>query len=397
VGFRARFADERGEKWLYLWFAIPMMLVISVSLVLQWAAVWNWTLLVAPQEPMDINGALGIWSFGFIPALIGVAALLPFYPAGRPGWQRLTLAAVFSLLAGVLRFGAEYLLFGRMFVSGPMPLELTLAFGVPMACITVSMYLARTQTQAMLAERRLAAREFQARQAALERENEELKLRRQLSSVLHDHVQQRLVFLASQMEEIVPHAVDAGDQWAVQRLHETIRELDRLREDDVRQLSHSLFPVGADIGLHQAVALIVGRVPATIQVDLSVSDAALQVDSIMSPEMDMADRAVMANALEEGITNAVKHGGAHAIEVSLDLEQPEGERTVVLTVRNDGQPLDPARRLSGLGYLKFRAEARGGGLSLLPGADSRPELKVWLPLRPVAPSQPAEVLHAANG
>ncbi|MDR1825197.1 MAG: hypothetical protein LBR27_07705 [Bifidobacteriaceae bacterium] len=381
-------ADERGERWVYLWFAIPMMLVISVSLALQWLAVWGYTTMLSPETPIGANTVLGIWSFAFVPALIGVAALVPFYPAGRPLWQRVAMATVFSVMAGVLRFAAEYRwMRGQVLMAGPWPLEVALGVGVPLACILVSMYLAGSQVRAMAAERDLAEREFRARQAALERENEDLRMRRQLSSVLHDHVQQRLVFLASQMESLVPRAEEAGDAWSVERLRETIAEMDRLREDDVRQLSHSLFPVGADIGLHQAVALIVGRVPASIQVDLTVSDAALQVDPIMAPDMDMADRALMANALEEGITNAVKHGGAHAIEVSLEVDQDGDERSIVLAVKNDGTPLDPERRLSGLGYLRLRAEARGGGLSLATGADGRPELRVWLPLRSAQPGQ----------
>jgi hypothetical protein len=263
-------------------------------------------------------------------------------------------------------------------------LELVLSVFVPFSCITVSMYLARSQVRAGAAQRRLAELEFRARQEALERENAELRVRRELSSVLHDRLQQRLVYAASRLQsEVLPRAVKNEDQLATDLLEDIIADIDRLREHDVRQLSHSLFPLGADLGLHQTIALVLGRVPASVNVVLETSDAAAAFDVILDPQWDVGSRAVLAEILDESITNALKHGAAGAIWVDLRIEQLGREEVMVLTVTNDGRPLRPQAPLSGLANHRIRAQLRGGGLNLGLDEDGRTRLVAWLPTIPV--------------
>ncbi|MDR2379224.1 MAG: hypothetical protein LBD70_07370, partial [Bifidobacteriaceae bacterium] len=263
---------------------MAILLVISLSLVLEWFAVWGWVSLVSFDSPLAHGYVFGIWSFAFVPALLGAAGVVPFYPAGESLAWRLTVALVFSLGAGALRFGVELAAWRGDFLVGPWPLEALAAVIVPFSSISVSMYLAKSQIRAVEAERLVAGMEFEARHTALERENTELRVRREVSAVLHDNVQQRLVFAASRLQsEVIPMAQKNDDQPAITLLREIIRDIDRLREDDIRQLSHSLFPVGADMGLHQAVALAIGRVPASVAVTLNTSERAAAFDTILEP------------------------------------------------------------------------------------------------------------------
>jgi signal transduction histidine kinase len=362
------------------------MLVISVSLVLEWFAVWGWASLVSAESPISGAYLFGIWSFAFVPALLGAAGVVAFYPSGESLSWRLTVALIFSLAAGVLRFGVELAVWGSDFLFGPVSLEALLAVAVPFSCISVSMYLAKSQIRAVKAERLMAELEFEARQTALERENAELRVRREISAVLHDHVQQRLVFAASRLQsEVIPMAQVNDDQVAIDLLREIIADIDRLREDDVRALSHSLFPVGADMGLHQAVALAIGRVPASVSVTLNVSPAAAAFDTILEPALDVASRAVLVAVLDEAVTNALKHGSAKAVTVALDLSKDasahDAAPRLVLTVANDGLALaDGARPSGGLGRHQLSLEARGGGLSLRTGASGLTEVTAWLPV-----------------
>ncbi|MDR2566132.1 MAG: hypothetical protein LBC97_08775 [Bifidobacteriaceae bacterium] len=400
--------DRGGERWVYLTFAVSIMLVISLSLVLEWFAVWNWASLVITDSPVEGTYIFGIWSFAFVPALLGAAGVVPFYPAGESWTWRLTVALIFSVGAGALRFGVEMAVWGRAFMVGPWVLEGLLAVAVPFSCITVSMYLAKSQVRAVQAERLMAEMEFEARAAALERENAELKVRREISAVLHDQVQQRLVFAASRLQsEVIPMAELNDDQVAISLLREIIQDIDHLREDDVRQLSHSLFPVGADIGLHQAMALAIGRVPASVSVALEVSENAAAFDTVLEPALDVGSRAVVVSVLDEAVTNALKHGSARSITVALDLADDSPARRLVLTVSNDGQPLaDGARPAGGLAGHQLRLEARGGGLELRMNESGQTELSAWLPLpeppeqpeqpkqlEPTKPTEPPEQLH----
>ncbi|MDR2454538.1 MAG: hypothetical protein LBD51_08420 [Bifidobacteriaceae bacterium] len=387
---------QPGERWVYLSFVVPLMLVISVSMALEWSTVWSWAATQGPMEPFNRANLFGVWSFALVPSLVGAAAVVLFYPTDQPAVWRATVAAVFSFMAGALRFGVVWAIWGTAFQLGPVWLELVLSFAVPFGCIAVSMYLARSQVRAGAAQRRLAELEFRARQDALERENAELKVRRELSSVLHDHLQQRLVYAASRLQtEVLPLAVENHDQLATGLLGEIIADIDRLRENDVRQLSHSLFPLGADLGLHQALALVLGRVPASIRVALETSPEAAAFDTILDPQWDVGSRAVLTEILDESITNALKHGRATSIWVNLGLERLGREQVVVLTITNDGLPVPPEARLSGLANHRIRAQLRGGGLGLGVDGEGRTRLVAWLPTVP-AHSAPAPGAEAAR-
>ncbi|MDR2373663.1 MAG: hypothetical protein LBD77_06110 [Bifidobacteriaceae bacterium] len=379
---KPRSTDKGGERWVYLSFAVSILLVISLSLTLEWFAVWRWAALVSSFSPGAGLYVFGLWSFAFVPALLGAAGVVPFYPAGEPLAWRLTVAVVFSLGAGALRFLVEMAVWGGAFLLGPWELEALVAVAVPFSAITVSMYLAKSQARAVKAERQMAEMESEARNAALERENAELRVRREVSAVLHDHVQQRLVFAASRLQsEVIPMAQVNDDQVAINLLREIIQDIDRLREDDVRQLSHSIFPVGADIGLHPALALAIGRVPASVSVRLDVSKRAAAFDTILEPALDIASRALLLEVLDEAITNAIKHGAAKSLTVALDLEGHDAVRRLVLSVTNDGHPLpDGAAPTGGLVRHQWRLAARGGGLTLRSDASRRTVLEAWLPV-----------------
>ena len=84
---------------------------------------------------------------------------------------------------------------------------------------------------------------------------------------------------------------------------------------------------------------------------------------------------------QEALHNGVKHAEAHRLELMLD----EGERQLVLTVRDDGVGFDPSaaahrsRRL-GLTSMEERATALGGtlGIDSAPGKGTTIKLEVPL-------------------
>ncbi|MDR1117880.1 MAG: hypothetical protein LBL01_01100 [Bifidobacteriaceae bacterium] len=382
---------ETEERWIFLSFAVPLILIISVALALEWVTVWRWAQVQWQTGSFTAADPFSLWTFALVPALIGVACLLPFYPAEHPWSWRLLVVTAFSLMAAILRMGLEYAFWGRVIVSGPLVLECLVSFLIPFCSMAVAMYLAKSQVQAVAADRRLVELEFKARQDALERENAELKVRREVSALLHDRIQQRLVYAASRLQtEVIPLARRSRDQVGVDLLEEIIGDIDRLREDDVRQLSHSLFPLGADIGLHQAVGLVLGRVPASVRIDLDVTDRAQAFDTVLEPQWDVAHRALVAEILGESITNALKHGRAGRISVRLDLEGEGAERTLVLAVANDGIPVGPSPSLSGLSKHRVRAQLRGGGLTLGLNAEGQTSLTAWLPTTPADEQPPPD-------
>ncbi|MDR1394404.1 MAG: hypothetical protein LBJ62_10685 [Bifidobacteriaceae bacterium] len=387
-----------AERWVYLSFAVPLMLVVSAAVAVEWMSVWSWLTAVNRTTTFTGSNIAGVWALSFVPAILGVAAMVPFYPEGEPWTLRILLATILTVASGALRLGLEYVVWGGPFVRGPFVYELIMGLLLPFSSITIAMYFAQSQVRSVVADRRFTELEFAARQVALERENAELKVRRELSTVLHDRIQQRLVYAATRLQtEVVPLATGNKGKAAASVLGEIIADIDNLREDDVRQLSHSLFPLGVDVGLHQAIALAVGRVPDSIRVDLNTSHAAEAFDSVLDPQWDMASRAVLVEILDEAITNALKHGQARTIVIGLDIGQDVPGGTVVLTVTNDGHPVDPARPFSGLANHRLRAQLRGGGLSLGLSERGETRLRAWLPIHhPVTDQLDAALTSAAE-
>jgi signal transduction histidine kinase len=188
------------------------------------------------------------------------------------------------------------------------------------------------------------------------------------------------VFLAASLSQVVPKAEAAGDAASAQALKDVISTLDDVREVDVRQLSHALFPAGVDIGLYQAIQLVVGRVPAHVNVVFRVSPEAAEVDSVTDPELHLSERVLLTEILEEGLTNAVKHGDASAVRVAVDLAVRDSREFLQLTVENNGRSLETGGQpLSGLARCRTRAEKHGGGLVLEATDEGWTRLRAWLP------------------
>ncbi len=80
------------------------------------------------------------------------------------------------------------------------------------------------------------------------------------------------------------------------------------------------------------------------------------LDTVVDEDLSREVEAV----LRESLTNSAKHAAATAVDVSLVTT----ERSLVLTVSDNGVGLGPSHRRSGLSNLRYRAESRGGRLEL---------------------------------
>ena len=89
-------------------------------------------------------------------------------------------------------------------------------------------------------------------------------------------------------------------------------------------------------------------------------------------------KSVIERALREGLTNALKHGQPHTVEVCVVLEQD----CLVLAVRNDGVPTVPAQWTEGRGLsgMRQRLHEYGAQLNTRTLADGRTEVLLRLPL-----------------
>ena len=127
--------------------------------------------------------------------------------------------------------------------------------------------------------------------------------------------------------------------------------------NDLRELASGLRPASLDAGLGSALRELAARSPIPVE----VHGAPRRFPS----ELEAAAYFIAC----EGLTNAVKHAGAH--QVVLGFSRSRGH--LVMTVTDDGAGGADVRRGSGLLGLIDRARAHGGSLTVdsTPGSGTR--------------------------
>ncbi len=348
--------------------------VVGVINAVLWTAL---NVMVRVSWDVDDNNTIAQeLTFGLITFAGGVLLVVVCLFAGLPQRRRavqLAGAVALSALLGLLRTAVDQKVMPLATDTFGFLLVLMLSFVgylvVASPAILVSNLVARRYAaeQARLAERE----SNRAATAALEAE--EAAMRREVAEHLHGTVQNRLVLVGAGLDQLASDSDDEGRPDRADALRAWARMIDTVRERDVRAISHQVFPTGLDIGLVQALSLVLDRLPPAVATSMHSSEGVREADQ----RIPIADRLLVAAAVEEGMTNALKHG--HATRVALDLAVRDG--VLIVTLDDNGTGL-PANGVQESGLLRHRArlEPRGGGIELLPGETGGTRLLVRLPI-----------------
>lgn len=188
---------------------------------------------------------------------------------------------------------------------------------------------------------------------------------------LHDGLGQRLTGL-----EMLSHGLAEDLKHHEEELAKQARRLNHeLRETitQARLISHGLAPVALEgEGLMRGLMELAASTSRIRGVKCRfVGDPSLCVE-------DPATATHLYRIAQEAVTNALKHGGATAIEIALS----EQNGTLALSVENNGRPL-PATRPSnggmGLTVMRYRAETMGATLAVEPGSHDGTRVRCTLP------------------
>lgn len=368
---------EAARRALLLGAAVVVL--AGLAAVAQWVA-WLGENDVGlhPTQP-DLLRALGVLAANLVPGLLAVTVCLGWLRITEHGWTyRLVAAFTAALLADLLRL--VLLVEARSAHPDAWFVVAEAGFGAVVILVAVLLPVYDHDAVARHArEERLRAEEAQrAELAELRAETTELEVRRDLSRRLHGTVQQRLVLAAAEVQALAD--LEPSAELAA-RLHAVAEFLDRVREHDVRELSRSLLPFGVDIGLHEALYVALGRLPASVSTTVAFSDTlSARIDDPDRPRLSMAERLLVLDVVEEAVTNAVRHGGARTVTVRLDAEVDDDgtQATFVAQVDNDGSDPREDVRLSGLARLDERAARRHGSVRLArrDGGGARVELRM---------------------
>jgi signal transduction histidine kinase len=158
-----------------------------------------------------------------------------------------------------------------------------------------------------------------------------------------------------------------------------------------RGLARGLIPVGSDEP--EALAAALGEVGERARRNFGI-DFELHADPGFDPG-GAARANHLYHAVQELITNAIKHG--HARKIRVALEEAGGMRRV--TVSNDGEPIGPRPRRFGMGLngVRSRAAHLGGRFTLVDGADGAVIASIDLPRMEARLAASAKSLNAGDG
>lgn len=203
----------------------------------------------------------------------------------------------------------------------------------------------------------------------MERGREEERLR--LARDLHDGPLQALYALRMQLARRTPDL--SSQDVAIEQI------ADHLRNTTAALRAPLMTPSGLTAALHALTTAY----PSV--------EAEFALDPVAEAHLDQQARTALFRIAQEGLSNAVRHGGATRVAVTLR----ESERNVVLAVQDDGTGFDVGTTLQAFGAaghyglvgIHERAEVLGGRVRLQSGPGGT-RLEVRLPLHVEAATMP---------
>lgn len=199
--------------------------------------------------------------------------------------------------------------------------------------------------------------------------------RSRIARELHDSTAQSLAALVLQLGAA---ARDCPDEMVGLRLEE-IRGLAGAVLEEVRTLSHTVHPrVLEDLGLAAALEWLARNTQSSSGVEIAV-DTSGEVG-----EIPPSAAAVLYRVAQEALSNAVRHGDAESIAVTVQA----GNGTATLEVADDGRGFDPAEAESrrpgmGLFSMRERVSLADGRLNIVSAPAAGTRVIATVPFEPL--------------
>ena len=248
---------------------------------------------------------------------------------------------------------------------------------------------ARAQGRLERANRALAVQNLAVRESRERMVQAADSTKRAIAEELHGTVQSKLFAVWMRLIQFKDSNTNASPE-QVEELGIIATELDNIREEDIRGISHRLHPsivrVGAAVGLRSLRSFYESMIP----VELEINEAAAQLEPVGTSVIPDNVRLGVYRIAELAMGNVAKH--AEATVCTVDWSYDLLEQQLVMTIADDGIGFDPAQvRQTGLGMVNIGdyADALNATLEI----DSKPghgtRLKLVIPfVAPVSPEDP---------
>ena len=184
----------------------------------------------------------------------------------------------------------------------------------------------------------------------------EKKERWRLGQYLHDETAQNLLSIKMLIELLAPK-IEALDEEAKEQVEKIRRMIVRI-EKNVRELSHFVLPIEADDKVIEAFDELLSQTESLYDVNCSFSS-----DSTVGEVNNPTVASSLYYITQEAIRNAINHGNADDIEVSITTT---GDRHIELKVFDNGIGYQgqETQKGRGINIMRHRATLFGGSLEV---------------------------------
>ena len=214
--------------------------------------------------------------------------------------------------------------------------------------------------------------------------------RKSVAEKLHGPVQTQLFMLSLKLGEI-RDMIDSTPEQARTELTEAATELDSLRDNEIRLISHMLHPSIIGVGLTAGIRSLRDRYERHLRIGLEIAPDVVGREPPGSSNIPFEVRLGLYRVADEALANIIKHADASAVDVRLWVD--DTETRLCLSVEDDGRGFDPDVSPRGLGTVTMEdyVGAIGGSLELDAAPGRGTCIKVTAPL-----SSPGGVAEQAS-
>lgn len=196
----------------------------------------------------------------------------------------------------------------------------------------------------------------------------EERLKRTTAEVLHGRIQTRLLVASYRLGQC--QSLVATDPRRAERLLEQVRkELDDIREHDVREVSHLLHPSIIRVGLLPALRTLIQRFEDRFRIVVQASASVEDIDKPDDPQIPEKTRLLCYRVIEEALANAARHADARSVLITLTVTA-RGELEFKVEDDGIGFSLETTKPGLGLSMVAARLARIGGAIDIVsrPGA-----------------------------
>lgn len=200
-------------------------------------------------------------------------------------------------------------------------------------------------------------------------------VRREIAQQLHGSVQNRLIIFLHRLAELEQLAPPGELSREIANLR---AKLGDLLDNNVRPISHRLYPSILRRGLVAALQSVGDQFEASVDIEMKLDENFVRAERL-DPQLVLEQVRLAAYRIaEEALTNAVKH--AKGSKVNLELTVP-WEGWLCLSLRDNAQGFDLASLAGGRGILMMQdyAEVAGGSCIIRSAPGEGTEVTAILP------------------